>query len=329
MLAALPHDSAYGYLSRLADTARLHMFEIVTQYRAIFSGGGATALAADAAADATTTTTTPAAVAASADAGERGTTALLHSWLVQRTTLFVDALRLDLPNINDGASIASLLDQCMYFGLSLGRVGADFRPLLAPLFAERIFEVFDGAVTRATQRFVRRVRREPIQAPVDNSSAALVHPANGAASSAAGAPTASTQVPTPHPSLIAHTWLALLANGWLAALNELRQCAVWAVANRCADVLTRACTEAAQALRAVAEQRLLEGAEASHFQALCGVFCEQLLPFMTDCFGAIYRDPGSNRRRRDWLNHTEAKKLCAGLYTAASSDAVTAAPVDR
>lgn len=328
VLAALPHDSPYGYLSRLADTARLHMFEIVTQYRAIFSGGGGGAAASDAAALGNGAAAA-AAAAASTDASERGTTALLHSWLMQRTTLFVDALRLDLPGINDGASIASLLDQCMYFGLSLGRVGADFRPLLAPLFAERIFEVFDGAVTRATQRFVRRVRREPIQAPVDNS-AALVHPANGAAPGGAAAPTASAQMPTPHPSLIAHTWLALLANGWLAALNELRQCAVWAVANRCADVLTRACTEAAQALRAVADQRLLEGAEASHFQALCGVFCEHLLPFMTDCFGAIFRDAGSNRRRRDWLNHTEAKKLCAGLYTASSDAAAAAtAPVDR
>jgi hypothetical protein len=45
------------------------------------------------------------------------------------------------------------------------------------------------------------------------------------------------------------------------------------------------------------------------------VFCEHLLPFVADCFGAIYRDPGTNRRRRDWINASEAKKLCAGLYT--------------
>jgi hypothetical protein len=298
VLAALPRDSAYGYLSRLADTARLHMFEIVTQYRAIFStgaAGGSGSAAASAASDA-------------GDSGDRGTTMLLHSWLVQRTTTFLAALRADLPNIGDGASIASLLDQCMYFGLSLGRAGADFRPLLAPLFSERIFQVFERAVTRATKRFVRRVRNESIQPPVDSAS---LHPAatSGAAAAAAGA------VPVPHASLVAHTWLALLVNGWLAALNELRQCAVWQVANRCADVLTRACTEAAQALRAVADQRLLEGPEATHFQALCGVFCEHLLPFIADCFGAIYRDPGTNRRRRDWVNASEAKKLCAGLYT--------------
>jgi hypothetical protein len=317
VLAALPHDTAYGYLSRLADTARLHMFEIVTQYRAIFStgaGGGAV---------------TNAAAAASADGGdssERGTTALLHSWLVQRTTFFLNALRRDLPQITDGASLASLLDQCMYFGLSLGRVGADFRPLLAPLFAARIFDVFERAVERATQRFVKRVRREQIPAPV----AAVGHPAAAApAASAAAGASSATQMPVPHASLVAHTWLALLANGWLTALNELRQCAAWLIAQRCADVLARSCTAAAQALRSVADQRLLEGAEANHFATLCGVFCEHLLPFVAECFGAVYRDAATNRRRRDWINMTEAKKLLAGLFEAteaSSASAPSAAP---
>jgi hypothetical protein len=316
VLAALPHDTAYGYLSRLADTARLHMFEIVTQYRAIFStgAGGGAAAGAVAAAD-------------GGDSSERGTTALLHSWLVQRTTFFLNALRRDLPQITDGASLASLLDQCMYFGLSLGRVGADFRPLLVPLFAARIFDVFERAVERATQRFVKRVKREQIPAPVTavgHPAASTAPPSASAAAAASSASAAATQMPAPHASLVAHTWLALLANGWLTALNELRQCAAWLIAQRCADVLARSCTAAAQALRSVADQRLLEGAEATHFATLCGVFCEHLLPFVADCFGAVYRDAATNRRRRDWINMTEPKKLLAGLFEA-TSEATTAA----
>lgn len=43
-----------------------------------------------------------------------------------------------LSQIRDGSSVALLLDQSMYFGMSLGRVNVDFRGLLPPIFERHV-----------------------------------------------------------------------------------------------------------------------------------------------------------------------------------------------
>lgn len=59
--------------------------------------------------------------------------------LVSTLIAFVGAATLEseLPRVADGASLANLLDQAMYAGLTLGRVGADLRPLLVVPFERR------------------------------------------------------------------------------------------------------------------------------------------------------------------------------------------------
>lgn len=52
------------------------------------------------------------------------------------------AVRTHLPRIQEGGSLASVLDHAMYCGGSLGRVGLDFRPLLAPLFEQAVLALY-------------------------------------------------------------------------------------------------------------------------------------------------------------------------------------------
>ena len=56
--------------------------------------------------------------------------------------LYLEALRVGLPRVAESGSLASVLEHCMYCGMSLARVGLDFRGLLPPTFESAIAAVF-------------------------------------------------------------------------------------------------------------------------------------------------------------------------------------------
>ena len=115
---------AYELLKRLTDVYRLHLFDVVMQYRAIFADAP-----------------TPAAGTAAAEAGAAGG-GILYTWAQRRVGAYLEAVRLHLPRVGEGGSLASVLDHAMYCGASLGRVGLDFRPLLAPLFEDAVLALY-------------------------------------------------------------------------------------------------------------------------------------------------------------------------------------------
>ena len=59
---------------------------------------------------------------------------------------YLESLRTALPRITEGGSLASVLEHCMYCGMSLGRVGLDFRGLLVPLFEREVLRLFSSSV---------------------------------------------------------------------------------------------------------------------------------------------------------------------------------------
>ena len=67
---------------------------------------------------------------------------LVYSWAGHRVSLYLAALGRHLPRIGEGGSLASVLEHCMYCGMSLARVGLDFRGLLAPIFEACILNLF-------------------------------------------------------------------------------------------------------------------------------------------------------------------------------------------
>jgi Dor1-like family len=66
-----------------------------------------------------------------------------------------------LYQIEETDSLDSIMSQCMYFGLSLARVGADFRGIIAPVFTRTIRQNFEGSLRRATKEFESQVRGLP------------------------------------------------------------------------------------------------------------------------------------------------------------------------
>lgn len=56
----------------------------------------------------------------------------------------------DLPGVT---SIDSILGQCTYFGLSFGRVGADFTGRMSDIFVRVIGEKFESSIRKTTKKF--------------------------------------------------------------------------------------------------------------------------------------------------------------------------------
>ena len=52
---------------------------------------------------------------------------ILHGWLIHVISEFLDRLDKSLCDVREGREMSNILEQCMDFGMSLGRVGVDFR----------------------------------------------------------------------------------------------------------------------------------------------------------------------------------------------------------
>lgn len=67
--------------------------------------------------------------------------------------MFLVTLQEDL-NQGVGGRLDSIYAQCMYFGLSFSRIGADFRGLVIPLFHKNAWNQFDTTINKTTHRYL-------------------------------------------------------------------------------------------------------------------------------------------------------------------------------
>ncbi|KAI9317581.1 oligomeric Golgi complex subunit 8, partial [Dichotomocladium elegans] len=91
---------AFEYTKRYIDVMREQMFEIATQYMSVFSQQ------------------------------EQQSILILSDYMIRLLRDIQALLEAQLPKISDTSSLASILTQLQYCGMSLGRVGLDFRYLL-------------------------------------------------------------------------------------------------------------------------------------------------------------------------------------------------------
>ena len=178
-MAELDDSNPYDYLKKLTDTHRVALFDLVMQYRAIFSDD------------------TEGAVARSA---------LLYSWATHRISKYVELVEATLPRVFEGGALASVYEHCEYCGTSLARVGLDTRPLLRPVFAAAAVAVFDAALASAGDDFERALEASTLW-----SSATLSTP-NESTDADPDAPPAFAEHPPPrlvNGVLLAHNELRL------------------------------------------------------------------------------------------------------------------------
>lgn len=251
ILDDLDQRNPYEYLKGMVNCHRMHLFDVVNQYRAIFADD-------------------------TSGSEENYDGGLLFSWAMHQITSHLRTLKHMLPKISEGGSLSNILDQCMYCAMGLGWVGLDFRSLLPSLFEEAVLNLFMKNITTAVENF---------QLVLD-SHRWVPLPAVGFSGATAGED--SLEDVTPPSYLMEHPPLAVFINGVSVAMNELRPCAPLGLKHILAQELAKGLKAVHDSLLRYNETRMLRENESALFFSLCRAFIEVAFPHCATCFGRCY-----------------------------------------
>lgn len=150
------------------------------------------------------------------------------------------------------------MEQCTYYGLSLGRIGVDFRGLFHPLFIKTIFNLFSNSMTASTHYFIETLKTYKFFLPPKQLAFPFID---------------SKDPYSPPAVLLNYPPLAVLTNGYLSALNELRYCAPMAMQQSLSDILSKNLLLVTNHLNQFHKEppRKLEKEEEVIFSAMCQV----------------------------------------------------------
>lgn len=279
ILTAIPNDDPYFHITKTIEACRVHLFDIITQYRAIFSDEDPLL--------------PPAMGEYTVNEG-----AIFHGWVLQKISQFLQVLETDLSR-GIGGRLDSLLGQCMYFGLSFSRVGADFRGQLAPVFQRVAINTFQKAVEEAVEKF-----QDEMTSYTLISAAAIL----GSSNMPAAVP--ATQPGTLQPPMVLLDFppLACFLNNILVAFNDLRLCCPVALAQDVTAALEDALAKVTKIILAFhrAEEAAFSSGEHEIFVQFCTAFLEDLVPYLNRCLQVLF--PPAQIAQTLGISHTQLSK---------------------
>ncbi|XP_068216914.1 conserved oligomeric Golgi complex subunit 8 isoform X2 [Palaemon carinicauda] len=255
ILKNIPKEDPYQHVIKVVEASRVHLFDIVTQYRAIFSDDDSRFGLCD---------------------NEINDQAIFYGWILHKVNHFIQLVKKDLE-CGLGSNLESVLAQCMFFGQSFSRIGADFRNLLIPLFQKAALVQYEKDVRVANIRFDETLSSFSLmEAPHMSISSAYI---------------TETQDKTRPPlTLMEFPPLAHYMNGLIAAFNTLRQCCPVSSLSEVIRLLNQSLTKV---IGALLELHRLESSgftvkEAAAFQRLCSVVADGVLPHINSCLRLLF-----------------------------------------
>lgn len=186
---------------------------------------------------------------------------------------FLQTLEIDLQY--GVSSIDSILGQCMYFGLSFSRIGADFRSLMVPIFVKVIFNQFQNGVYKSTKQFELDIETYTLINKVIINNSREKSDNTGAA---------------PPDSLLDFHPLAVYCNGIITCLNELRHCAPIGLAEN----VTNSVQSSLESIGLFIlnfyrqEQQAFAANERTNFIKFCSCFAYDLIPYLQRCLHVVF-----------------------------------------
>ncbi|RLN61542.1 hypothetical protein BBP00_00005338 [Phytophthora kernoviae] len=209
----------YQYIIQVIDVKRTSWFDLITQYSAIFGSEN---------------------VDGKVDPP-------LCRWATTTVANFIQILMKQLPKIDDFSSIATILEQSLFFGGSLGRVGVDFRAVLVVYFEDHVLNLMTEYWRAACREFQENLNAHSVSSSSGSSfSAPSKTPiviasyrssSNGASgnfffASRSAAASSDGEDYSPPRCLMSFPVLAEFTNALLSSLNELRLCTIMSLQNR-------------------------------------------------------------------------------------------------
>ncbi|KAJ6217533.1 hypothetical protein RDWZM_008690 [Blomia tropicalis] len=134
--------NSFTYISSITEVFRINIFDIVTQYRAIFPDVETVELSTH--------------KNGIRKSGGESNYKIINSWLLFKIEHYLAILKNNLGSCvknNSDLPIETVIDHCFYFGLSMSKIGADIRPQLIKIFNNFICERFQYRIEEANQRF--------------------------------------------------------------------------------------------------------------------------------------------------------------------------------
>ncbi|KZC07678.1 PREDICTED: conserved oligomeric Golgi complex subunit 8 [Dufourea novaeangliae] len=251
LLNTIPKDDANLHITKTIELSRIHLFNIITQYRAMFNDDELIMPGRDPTVN---------------------ECAIFHHWLEEKISQFLTTLEQDLPGVT---SIDSILGQCTYFGLSFGRVGVDFTGRLSDIFVHVIGDKFESSVRKTTKKFEK-----------DMESFTLINKMQRANTKV----NVTIKSENPPEQLVEFYPLAEYCNGLISTFNEIRLCPPVALSIFCTNTLQESLYLVAKAILIFykQEQQAFAAAERENMLKFTECLSEQLIPYVQYCIHVIF-----------------------------------------
>jgi hypothetical protein len=251
LLSKIPKNDSYQHLIKTVEVTRVSLFNIITQYKALFD-----------------------------EDGEKNSR-LINGWVQEKLENFLKNLESNLLSSNINITdIVAITNQCMYFGSSFSRVGYDFRAFLAPIFIRAVSKAIKSTVNELTNHFERDMETFTL---INRDVKPLVRKSDVEIS--------SNNNLQPSEAILEFYPLAAYTNRLLILFNELRICVALACAKELVASLNSSLEVATKCILTFFknEQQAFSKKDQESFLKLCNCFCYEFISFIQQCVYKIFQ----------------------------------------
>jgi hypothetical protein len=288
LLDNIPNEDPYHYVCKTIDENRVHLFDIITQYKALFSDDDLTMnfnmnnilLTKDSNCD----------------------SKLFNCWILDKVSRFLNTLRSALK-VGVGNRLDSVLSQAMYFGLAFSRVGLDFRLLIVQIFEDSAFEQFELSVQNSNARFNELMQRFSFNDLLNDTATAMLFMNDASASVLLNK---KNGINPPYGLLEFHP-LAVYLNCLLQAFNDFRLCAPLNLVVKMRKLIEESLCRLADAISVFLKQNTFDSNEKELVNKFLKLFAYDLVPYVETCLGVLF--PLQQLQKAYGVQQTDVEKL--------------------